>query len=151
MNIENIVFYVLDAVIFAMLIKMTRDSGKIEIKTKVASRWIIPAIFWGIALLSFFSYNGIFRIVQVSALVLMGVIYATMNSGLSKEGIVMIGRLYPWKKCTPIQVKEEEHCIIATIRKAPSVIPFEPEQMKEVRSFLSKNAGLAKKEVRTKK
>jgi hypothetical protein len=62
----------------------------------------------------------------------------------------MIGRLYPYEKTKPIVIDDEQHCVNFTIRRAPTPVYFLPEQMKEVRSYLSKHAGVAKKSTRTK-
>ena len=150
MNWGDIIFYVLDAVIMYMLIRMYRVSKTIEIKTSLGPRWVIPAIFWSIALLGLFNYRGVFRVIQTIMLVLMGAIYWTFDSGLCPQGVVMIGRLYPYEKTKPITVDDESHCVNFTIRKAPTPVFFPPEQMKEVHNYLAKHAGVAKKTVRTK-
>ena len=150
MNWGDIIFYVLDAVIMYMLIRMYRVSKTIEIKTSLGPRWVIPAVFWSIALLGLFNYRGVFRVIQTIMLVLMGAIYWTFDSGLCPQGVVMIGRLYPYEKAKPITVDDESHCVNFTIRKAPTPVFFPPEQMKDVHNYLAKHAGVAKKAVRTK-
>lgn len=150
MTVGDLIFYVLDAVILYMLYRMHQASKTIEIKTSVGPRWVIPAMFWAIALLGLFNYRGAFRIIQTIALAVMGGIYWTFDSGLSKKGLVMIGRLYPYEKTKPITVDEANHCVNFTIRKAPTAIFFLPEQMRDVHNYLSRHAGIAKRSVRTK-
>lgn len=150
MNIGDLIFYVLDAVILFLLYRMHQNSKTIKIETSLGPRWVIPAMFWAIAALGFFNYTGVFRWIQTIVLIVMGGIYWTMNSGLAPKGVVMIGRLYPYEKCMPIKVDDETHCVNFTIRRAPTPVYFLPEQMKEVHSYLAKHAGIAKKTVRTK-
>lgn len=151
MTVGDAIFYVLDAVILYMLYRMHQSSKTIEIKTTLGPRWVIPAMFWAVALLGAFNYQEpVFRIIQTAALIVMGAIYWTFDSGLSKKGVVMIGRLYPYEKAQPIMIDEENHCVNFTIRRAPTPVFFLPEQMAEVRNYLSKYAGMPKKNVRTK-
>ncbi len=145
MTVGDIIFYVLDAVILYMLYRMYNNSKEIEVKTVIGPRWVIPAMFWAIALLGFFNYSGVFRWIQTILLVVMGGIYWKMESGLSPKGVVMIGRLYTYEKTKPITVDDENHCVNFTIRRAPTPMYFPPDKMKEVRSYLSKHAGIAKK------
>ena len=149
MNWGDIIFYVLDTAILVMLVRMRGNSRKIHIQTTLGPRWVIPALFWAIAALGFFNYKGVFRWIQTIALIAMGGIYWTMESGLAPKGVVMIGRLYPYDKCKPITVDDKNHCVNFTIRRAPTPVYFLPEQMKEVRNYLSKHAGIAKHSVRT--
>ena len=150
MTVGDLIFYILDAVILYMLYRMYQQSKTIEVKTTLGPRWVIPALFWAIALLGLFNYSGAFRWIQTILLAAMGGIYWKMDSGLSPKGIVMIGRLYPYEKTKPITVDDEQHCVNFTIRRAPTPVYFKPEQMKEVRSYLSKYAGTAKKAARPK-
>ncbi|MBP3867624.1 MAG: hypothetical protein IKF60_05390 [Solobacterium sp.] len=145
MTVGDLIFYVLDAAILFMLYRMYQASKTIEIKTSVGPRWVIPAMFWAIALLGLFNYRGAFRIIQTIALAVMGAIYWTFDSGLSKKGLVMIGRLYPYEKIKPITVDEANHCVNFTIRKVPTAIFFLPEQMRDVQNYLSHHAGVAKR------
>ncbi|MBQ9327375.1 MAG: hypothetical protein IJ225_02415 [Solobacterium sp.] len=150
MTIGDLIFYALDIFILFMLVRMRKNSREIEVPTSLGPRWVIPAIFFAIAILGLINYTGLFRWVQTIALVVMGIIYWGMNSGLSPKGVVMIGRLYPYEKSKPITVDDEHHNVTFNIRRSPTPVNFLPEQMKEVRNYLSKYAGIAKHAVRTK-
>ena len=102
MTVGDLIFYVFDAAILYMLYRMYNASKTIEVKTTLGPRWVIPALFWAIALLGLFNYSGAFRWIQTILLAVMGGIYWQMDSGLSPKGIVMIGRLYPYEKTKPI-------------------------------------------------
>jgi len=150
MNWGDIIFYVLDAVIAVMLARMLRDSGKVEIEAYAGPKWVIPGLFWSIALISVFTYQGIFRIIHTAVLIGFGIVYWFMKSGLSPEGVVMIGRLYPYEKSKPIKVHDENRTVDFTIRKAPTTVSFPNQDMHKVRAYLSDHAGMARKEVREK-
>jgi hypothetical protein len=142
-------FYVLDAIVMVMLVRMKAASRRIELPTRLGPRWVIPCVFWGIALVGLFNYSGVFRIVQTVLLAGMGILYWGLNSGLSPEGIVIIGRLYPYKKLKSIRILDKEHRVEFSKGAGPAFIDFAPDQMKEVHHYLSKHAGLPLKNVRT--
>lgn len=149
MNINDLIFYVLDAFVMIMLIRMLAGCKKIEIKTDMGGRWVIPVVFFALAALSFFNFTGIFRMIHVSCLILMGVLYWFMESGLSPDGIVMIGRTYKYEKLKRIVVDDNRHSVHFAQNGADTEIIFKPEQMRDVRNYLVKNAGIAKHNVRT--
>ena len=151
MTVGDLIFYVLDAIVLFMLGKMLRDSQKVEIETRLGPRWVIPCIFWGIAAVSNFNYTGSFRLIQTIILIVMGILYWFMKSGLAPEGVVMIGRLYRYEKCMPMEVDDEYECVRLTIRKAPAEIRFPDGDMKAIRKYLSDHAGIPIKNVRRRK
>ena len=151
MTVGDLIFYILDAVVLVLLAKMLRDSRKVEIPTRLGPRWVIPAVFWGIALVSNFNYTGSFRVIQTIILIVMGIMYWFMKSGLCPEGVVMIGRLYKYEKCKPMEIDDEFNALKLTIRRAPTEIRFPDQDMNDIREYLSKHAGLAFKNVRRKK
>jgi len=151
MNIGDLVFYVLDAVVLVMLGKMLMDSQKVEIETRLGPRWVIPVLFWGIAAMSAFNYTGMFRIIQTSVLILMGILYWFMKSGLAPEGVVMIGRFFKYENCTPIEIDDEFNSVKLTVRRSPTEIRFPDEDMNTIRKYLSEHAGTAFKEYHPKK
>ncbi len=149
MTFMDLSFYILDTIIFFMLLSMLRNSGKIEVKTKAGSRWVIPCVFWGIAVLGMFNYKGVFLYIQTGCLIVFGIMYLFMESGLSQDGIVVIGKLYRYEKLKRIQVDDNDHCVNFARHGAMAPLIFQPEQMKEVRNYLSRYAGVAKHNVRT--
>lgn len=140
MSVGDLIFYLLDAVILYMLYRMRENSRRIQIRTSLGPRWVIPGMFWAVAALGFFNYTGSFRWIQTIMLGAMGVIFWQMDSGLSPKGVVMMGRLYPWEKCMPITVEEDTHCINITLRRLATPIFFLPEQMKDVRAYIAKHS-----------
>lgn len=150
MDYYDLVFYILDLMILIMEIRMIRVSQKVEIRTNAGPRWLIPVLFWAVAAVGMFNYSGIFRIAQTIALVVLGIVYWFMQSGLSPDGIVIIGRLYPWNKVSKVHIDEAEKNVTFNIGKGPVTVPFKTADMKEVRAYMSRHGGIAKKNVRTK-
>ena len=150
MTVGDLIFYVLDAIVLFLLVRMLRDSRKVEIETRLGPRWVIPCVFWAIAAVSNFNYTGSFRLIQTIILVVMGIMYWFMRSGLAPEGVVMIGRLYKYEKCMPMEVDDEFEAVRLTIRKAPTEIRFPGADMKAIRKYLSDHAGIPIKNVRRK-
>ncbi|MCI2154220.1 hypothetical protein FYJ51_06555 [Erysipelotrichaceae bacterium Oil+RF-744-GAM-WT-6] len=150
MDYYDLVFYILDLMILIMEIRMIRVSQKVEIRTNAGPRWLIPVLFWAVAAVGMFNYSGIFRIAQTIALVVLGIVYWFMQSGLSPDGIVIIGRLYPWNKVSKVHIDEAEKNVTFNIGKGPVTVPFKKADMKEVRAYMSRHGGIAKKNVRTK-
>ena len=81
---------------------------------------------------------------------MLGIVYWFMQSGLSPDGIVIIGRLYPWNKVSKVHIDEAEKNVTFNIGKGPVTVPFKKADMKEVRAYMSRHGGIAKKNVRTK-
>ena len=150
MNPGDVIFYVLDVIILVMLIRMQKDSAKVEIEAYTGPKWVIPGMFWAIALLSAVNYRGSFRLIQTITLIVFGVIYWFMKSGLAPDGVVMIGRLFPYEKTKPITFDEERKAVNFTVRRGITTIFFPKEDMTAIRNYLSEHAGLPKKDVRRK-
>ena len=93
MELGDWVFYVLDGIIFVMLIIWTNNSRKVKVATKVGARWLVPLLFAAVAVYGFFRYTGVFRWSQTIALLVFAVMYYFLKSGLCEEGIVMNGAL----------------------------------------------------------
>ena len=107
-------------------------------------KWIIPAVFLGIAVIGYFRYDkGMFRTVQTILLILMAILYWNMKNGLSKDGIVMMGSLVPYSKAKDLDVDENDCCVKFKKKGAPAAVYYEYEQLDEVRAYLCKHAGLS--------
>lgn len=136
----GMMFYILDVVIFAMFAKWAYNTSKIKVKTKVGARWLIPVFFFIIAGLGFTKYTGTFKYVQTGALILFGICYYFLGSGLSEEGIVMNGALTKWEDAGTVTISENDSCIIFRLKKRNAALYFREEQLKDVRAFLAEKA-----------
>lgn len=142
MNINDLIFYILDVIIIGMLIYWHGNCRKIVIETKVGAKWLIPALFLVVAVIGFFKYQDdpVFRIVQTGALVLCAGLYYTVKSGLSEDGVVMMGALTKWEKAGSVTLNKKESCLIFRLRGKTAALYFDPDQLDEVRKFLAQRA-----------
>ena len=145
MNFGDILVYLADIVLLYILFRFLRHSRAIHIRTSIGPQWMIPVIFWAVAALCFFNYTGVFRWIQTIVFLLAGGLYMRIDSGLSPRGIVMFGRLHPYEKTFPIRIDDRHHCVYFTMGKAKVPVYFLPEEMTEVRAYLTKHARAAKR------
>ena len=142
MDFNDLIFYILDIVIIVMLMRWHGNCRKIRIETKIGAKWIIPAIFIVVAVVGFFKYQDdpYFRYIQTGALLLCAVLYYTMRSGLSDDGVVMMGALTKWEKAGSITLNKKESCIIFKLRRKTAALYFDPDQLNDVRNFLAQRS-----------
>jgi hypothetical protein len=146
MDVNDIIFYVLDLLIFIMLVRWLINCRDLEVKTSVGKygKLMIPALFIIVAVIGWFKYEGTFKYVQTAALILFGVMYLCLNSGLSAKGIVMNGALTPWDKAGELTLSKKDSCLIYTYKKRQAALYFKPEELPQVREFLQKQTKLRK-------
>ena len=142
MDFNDLIFYILDIVIIVMLMRWHGNCRKIRIETKISAKWIIPAIFIAVAVIGFFKYQDdpYFRYIQTGALLLCAGLYYTMRSGLSDDGVVMMGALTKWEKAGSITLNKKESCIIFKLRGKTAALYFDPDQLNDVRNFLAQRS-----------
>lgn len=142
MSINDLIFYVLDIIIIAMLLYWHHNCKKIVIETKVGAKWLIPALFIVVAVIGFFRYKDepVFRYVQTAALLVDAVLYYTVRSGLSEEGIIMMGSLTRWNKAGSVSLNKKESCVIFKLRGKTAALYFDPDQIEDVRKFLAERS-----------
>ena len=142
MDFNDLIFYILDLIIILMLLRWHGNCRKIRIETKIGAKWIIPAIFIVVAVIGFFKYQDdpYFRYIQTGALLLCAGLYYTMRSGLSDDGVVMMGALTKWEKAGSITLNKKESCIIFKLRGKTAALYFDPDQLNDVRNFLAQRS-----------
>ena len=142
MDFNDLIFYILYIVIIVMLMRWHGNCRKIRIETKIGAKWIIPAIFIVVAVIGFFKYQDdpYFRYIQTGALLLCAGLYYTMRSGLSDDGVVMMGALTKWEKAGSITLNKKESCIIFKLRGKTAALYFDPDQLNDVRNFLAQRS-----------
>ena len=72
MEFNDLIFYVLDIAILAMLVRMLNASRRVELEVKAGSTLYVAIAFFLIALAGLLRYQGAFRWIQTAALVVMG-------------------------------------------------------------------------------
>ena len=142
MDIQNLILYVFDVVMLVAFARMLMISNTVKIETKVGNKmkWMIPVLFLAIAMIGFIRYEGIFRIVQFIVPIILGVMYYFMKSGLSDEGIVMMGSLIKFHKAGQVMLSRSDNSIYFVRNKIQTALFFEEDQFDEVRKFLKEHS-----------
>ncbi len=142
MDIQTLILYVFDIVMLVAFARMLVVSNTVKIETKVGNKmkWMIPVLFIAIAVIGFVRYEGIFRIAQFIAPIILGIMYYFMKSGLSDEGIVMMGSLIKFHKAGQVTLSRSDNSIYFVKNKITTALFFEEEQFDEVRDFLKKHS-----------
>ena len=142
MDIQNLILYVFDVVMLVAFARMLMVSNTVKIETMVGNKmkWMIPVLFLAIAMFGFIRYEGVFRIVQFIVPIILGVMYYFMKSGLSDEGIVMMGSLIKFHKAGQVMLSRSDHSIYFVRNKIQTALFFEEDQFDEVRNFLKEHS-----------
>lgn len=142
MDIQTLILYVFDIVMLVAFVRMLVISNTVKIETKVGNKmkWMIPVLFIAIAVIGFVRYEGIFRIVQFIVPIILGIMYYFMKSGLSDEGIVMMGSLIKFHKAGQVTLSRSDNSIYFVKNKITTALFFEEDQFDEVRDFLKKHS-----------
>lgn len=142
MDIQTLILYVFDIVMLVAFARMLVVSNTVKIETKVGNKmkWMIPVLFIAIAVIGFVRYEGIFRIVQFVVPIILGIMYYFMKSGLSDEGIVMMGSLIKFHKAGQVTLSRSDNSIYFVKNKITTALFFEENQFDEVRDFLKKHS-----------
>ena len=142
MDIQNLILYVFDVVMLVAFARMLMVSNTVKIETKVGNKmkWMIPVLFLAIAIIGFVRYEGVFRIVQFIVPIILGVMYYFMKSGLSDEGIVMMGSLIKFHKAGQVMLSRSDNSIYFVRNKIQTALFFEEDQFDEVRKFLKEHS-----------
>lgn len=151
MPLEDLIFYVLDTAVFALLIKMYINCKQIEVEVKVSGKWIIPVMFLVVGGISFFRYDGAFKYIQTAILLAMAVMYYNMKSGLSSRGIVSMGSLTKYEKAGKLSIDHKDHAVCYGPGRRQGFLYFDVNQEKEISEYiqrLSSKVTLAKQEVK---
>ena len=142
MDIQNLILYVFDVVMLVAFARMLMVSNTVKIETKVGNKmkWMIPVLFLAIAMIGFVRYEGVFRIVQFIVPIILGVMYYFMKSGLSDEGIVMMGSLIKFHQAGQVMLSRSDNSIYFVRNKIQTALFFEEYQFDEVRNFLKEHS-----------
>ena len=142
MDIQNLILYVFDVVMLVAFARMLLVSSTVKIETKVGNKmkWMIPVLFLAIAVIGFVRYEGVFRIVQFIVPIILGVMYYFMKSGLSDEGIVMMGSLIKFHKAGQVMLSRSDNSIYFVRNRIQTALFFEEDQFDEVRNFLKEHS-----------
>lgn len=145
MSSNEIVLLVLDAVVGIMFGFMLRNSAKVEVESLVGNRYVVFVLFVLLAIVGFFHNEGIFRFIQSGIVILLGLMYLNMKSGLSPEGVVLMGSLAKYKKIKSITLSKNDSSLFFEHMKKTNALFFRPEQYDDFRNYLARKSISVKK------
>ena len=143
----SLIYLVLDAVILVWIGRMILNTRTIVLKTKTGFRWLVPLLFFTIAVISYLrNLPGIFRVIQPVLLMIMGCMYWFVGSGLSEDGIVVMGQLTRYDHAENLAYDDEDGILTFSTGRKSHALFFAIGQDDDVLKFLRE-----RKLIRTKK
>lgn len=145
MSVNQIVFLVLDSVVFVMFVRMMIHSRQVEVEIKVGNRWAVFGLFVLLAIVGFGHNKGFFRYIQSGIVLVLGWMYMTMKSGLSPKGVVLMGSLISYEKIGQLTLSKKDSSLFFEHLRKTNALFFEPSQYEEFRAYLAKHSVSVKK------
>ena len=143
----SLIYLVLDAVILVWIGRMILNTRTIVLKTKTGFRWLGPLLFFTVAVISYLrNLPGIFRVIQPVLLMIMGCMYWFVGSGLSEDGIVVMGQLTRYDHAENLAYDDEDGILTFSTGRKSHALFFAVGQDDDVLKFLRE-----RKLIRTKK
>ena len=143
----SLIYLVLDAVILVWIGRMILNTRTIVLKTKTGFRWLVPLLFFTVAVISYLrNLPGIFRVIQPVLLMIMGCMYWFVGSGLSEDGIVVMGQLTRYEHAENLAYDDEDGILTFSTGRKSHALFFAVGQDDDVLKFLRE-----RKLIRTKK
>ncbi len=137
--IGDYIFCAVDLVIIVLLIFWVNTSRKVIVEAKAGSKLVFSAMFYVVAVMSFFQYSGFLKYFQTISLIVIGTLFYFVKSGVSEEGIIMTGVLTTWNDAQKITVNYADGCMSFEGKHRPVKLYFDKKQLNEVRDILNKN------------
>ncbi len=136
-NLGDYIFCAMDLIIILLLIQWVKVSKLVKIEAKAGNKFVFSAMFYLVAALSFFQYEGVLRYIQTISLIIIGTLFYFVKSGISEKGIIMTGVLSDWKKCGKIKMNYTDGCVSFQGKTRPVKLYFEKDQLNAVRDILN--------------
>lgn len=137
---DDLLFYIMDAGVFVMFAYMMWRSRQVVIESRIGNKWIVAGLFLLLGAVGFINYRPLFTWIQMIFMTVVAGMYMLLKSGLSEEGIIMVGSFISFAKAGKITLYRKDHCISFDSRGRRVDLFFAPEQMDEVREFLKKHS-----------
>ena len=140
MNTVELVWLFIDLVVMIMFLFMLKNSLRVKVVSKVGHKSFIFTFFILLAIVGFWRNTGFFRYVQSIIVIILGIMYLQMKSGLSADGVVLMGSLTPYKKIKSLVLSANDASIFFTYNKKTKALFFKEEQYNEFRNYLLANS-----------
>ena len=135
----SLIYLVLDAVILVWIGRMILNTRTIVLKTKTGFRWLVPLLFFTVAVISYLrNLPGIFRVIQPVLLMIMGCMYWFVGSGLSEEGVVVMGQLTRYDHAEDLAYDDENGILTFKSGRKSHALFFAVGQDDDVLQFFRK-------------
>ena len=86
-NLGDYIFCAMDLIIILLLIQWVKVSKLVKIEAKAGNKFVFSAMFYLVAALSFFQYEGVLRYIQTISLIIIGTLFYFVKSENNKKGI----------------------------------------------------------------
>lgn len=84
-NLGDYIFCAMDLIIILLLIQWVKVSKLVKIEAKAGNKFVFSAMFYLVAALSFFQYEGVLRYIQTISLIIIGTLFYFVKSGISEK------------------------------------------------------------------
>lgn len=74
-NFGDYIFCAMDVMIILLLIQWVKVSRLVKVEAKAGNKFVFSAMFYLVAALSFFQYEGILRYIQTISLIVIGTLF----------------------------------------------------------------------------
>lgn len=137
MNWIDIALCIIDAGVMVMLMRMILNSKSVRIQIPISFNWVMPIAFFAIGLISLLSFSGVFRYIQAGLMVLFGCVLLNMKTGLSVNGMIVMGDRIPYRDIRNISVKDG--MFTYTCKKGPMEFKIDPAKEQEFHEYLERH------------
>ena len=133
----------INAIIWGAVIFFLFEGKKVRYEMSGGNGKIIMILFFLLGLIQYIAHTDFISTLTFISLVLSGIVYSLVPSGICKEGLMIIGLLYPYGKISNIEyVIEHERLEVSFVYKHRTYFLFkEKEYEDEVRREIKKYQG----------
>lgn len=133
----------INVIIWGAVIFFLFEGKKVRYEMSGGNGKIIMILFFLLGLFQYIAHTDFVSMLTFVSLVLSGIVYSLVPSGICKEGLMIIGRLYPYNKISSIEyVIEHERLEVSFIYKHRTYFLFKEKECEdEVRREIKKYQG----------
>lgn len=99
--------YVIDLLALVLVLRLVINSMQVKVQSDVGSNKIVTAIFCVLAIVIFFSGEGILNVVQSVIVFVIGIAYLNIRNGFYEDGIILMGKKYKKEKIKNTDVEKD--------------------------------------------
>lgn len=138
MDFSDFIFCILDILVEGLILFWAIRSRKVIVEAKSKSKLFLSIMFFVVAAISFYNYEGLAKWVQCISLLAIGVTFMFVKSGVSIDGIIVTGVEITWQQAGEATINYTDNTLAFENKKRPYRLYFEADDIKEVRDILKK-------------